>query len=80
MNMTLWFSQEQAAAVYAATRSAKKGDVFVSPFIGRLDDMGEKGLAMPKEQYVYDPGKLTAIPYRELDLSRTWQKQIFPMI
>lgn len=44
VNMTLCFTQEQAAAVYAATRSAKKGTVFVSPFIGRLDDRGENGM------------------------------------
>ena len=44
VNMTLCFSQEQAAAVYAATRGAKKGEVFVSPFIGRLDDRGENGM------------------------------------
>lgn len=44
INMTLCFSQEQAAAVYAATRAAKKGDVFISPFIGRLDDDGLRGI------------------------------------
>ena len=44
LNMTLCFSQEQAAAVYTATRGAKPGDVFVSPFIGRLDDKGENGM------------------------------------
>lgn len=44
VNLTLCFSQEQAAAVYAATQGAKKGDVFVSPFIGRLDDRGENGM------------------------------------
>ncbi len=44
LNMTLCFTQEQAAAVYAATRGAKPGDVFVSPFIGRLDDRGERGI------------------------------------
>src|SRR5208283_4002249 len=44
VNMTLCFSQEQAAAVYAATKVAKKGQVFVSPFIGRLDDRGENGM------------------------------------
>lgn len=43
-NMTLCFRQEQAAAVYAATIGAKKGDVFVSPFIGRLDDRGGNGM------------------------------------
>lgn len=44
VNMTLCFSQEQAAAVYTATRGAKKGQVYVSPFIGRLDDRGENGM------------------------------------
>jgi transaldolase len=130
VNMTLCFSQEQAAAVYAATRGAKKAEVFVSPFIGRLDDRGENGmdlianilkmygagdghvevltasvrsldhllcaiklgsdiitapftilkewgemgLPMPKNDYVYDPGKLTAMPYRSIDLSKKWQE------
>ncbi|MDA8078289.1 MAG: hypothetical protein M0Z79_05055 [Nitrospiraceae bacterium] len=46
INMTLCFTQEQAAAVYAATRGAKKGDVFVSPFVGRLDDRGEDGMQL----------------------------------
>lgn len=44
VNMTLCFLQEQAAAVYAATKGAAKGDVFVSPFVGRLDDRGENGM------------------------------------
>lgn len=48
VNMTLCFTQEQAAAVYAATRGAKNGDVFVSPFIGRLDDRGENGMDLIK--------------------------------
>ncbi len=44
VNMTLCFTQNQAAAVYAATEGATKGAVFVSPFIGRLDDGGECGM------------------------------------
>ncbi len=44
VNMTLCFSQEQAASVYAATHGAKKGQVFVSPFVGRLGDRGENGM------------------------------------
>jgi len=44
VNMTLVFSQEQAAAVYAATQGANPGQVFLSPFIGRLDDRGERGM------------------------------------
>jgi transaldolase len=43
VNMTLCFSQEQAAAVYAATRGSKE-PVYVSPFVGRLDDQGEDGM------------------------------------
>ena len=46
VNMTLCFSQEQAAAVYAATLGAKRGTVFISPFVGRLDDRGENGMAV----------------------------------
>ncbi|MFB6181607.1 MAG: transaldolase family protein [Candidatus Magasanikbacteria bacterium] len=44
VNMTLCFKQEQAAAVHGATQEAEKGDVFVSPFIGRLDDEGQNGM------------------------------------
>jgi transaldolase len=43
VNMTLCFSQAQAAAVYAATRGSK-APVYVSPFIGRLDDKGRNGV------------------------------------
>ena len=46
VNMTLCFTQEQAAAVYAATHGAQRGDVFVSPFVGRLDDGGENGMSL----------------------------------
>ena len=43
VNMTLCFSEEQAAAVYAATRGSRD-PVYVSPFVGRLDDRGENGI------------------------------------
>ena len=43
VNMTLCFSQDQAAAVYAATRGSYE-PVYVSPFVGRLDDNGEDGM------------------------------------
>lgn len=45
LNMTLCFSLPQAAAVYAATRGSKH-PVFVSPFVGRLDDRGENGIQL----------------------------------
>lgn len=48
VNLTLCFSQEQAAAVYAATKGAKKNQVFVSPFVGRLDDIGQNGMDLIK--------------------------------
>jgi len=47
VNMTLCFSQEQAAAVYAATKGSKE-PVYVSPFVGRLDDHGEDGIDLVK--------------------------------
>ena len=43
VNMTLCFSQEQAAAVYSATKGARQ-PVYVSPFVGRLDDRGDNGM------------------------------------
>jgi len=43
VNMTLCFSQSQAAAVYAATKGSKD-PVYVSPFVGRLDDRGDDGM------------------------------------
>lgn len=46
VNMTLCFTQEQAAAVHSATQGAPRGSVFVSPFVGRLDDMGYNGMAL----------------------------------
>lgn len=46
INMTLVFSQEQAAAIYSATKGATKGQVVISPFIGRLDDLGENGMSL----------------------------------
>jgi transaldolase len=47
VNITLCFSQEQAAAVYAATKGSK-APVYVSPFVGRLDDRGEDGIDLVK--------------------------------
>jgi transaldolase len=43
INVTLCFSQQQAAAVYAATKGTKE-PVYVSPFVGRLDDIGQNGM------------------------------------
>ncbi len=43
VNITLCFSQEQAAAVYAATKQSQ-APVYVSPFVGRLDDRGQNGI------------------------------------
>lgn len=58
VNMTLCFSQEQAAAVFVALKEAKEEQAYLSPFIGRLDDRGENGMQlieniikMKKENY-----------------------------
>lgn len=48
VNMTLCFTQEQAAAVYAATKGAKRGDVYISPFIGRINDKNKNGMDVVK--------------------------------
>ncbi len=58
VNLTLCFSQEQAAAVYAATRGAAE-PVYVSPFVGRLDDRGENGMDLVwniKKMYAHGDG------------------------
>lgn len=47
VNMTLCFSQQQAAAVYAATKGTK-APAYVSPFVGRLDDIGLNGMDLVK--------------------------------
>jgi len=44
VNMTLCFTEEQAAAVYLATKGAKRGQVYLSPFVGRLDDINLNGM------------------------------------
>ena len=56
VNMTLCFSQDQAAAVYAATKGSRE-PVYVSPFIGRLDDRGENGLDLVRNiKKMYEAG------------------------
>src|SRR6266568_1977918 len=78
VNMTLCFSQEQAAAVYAATRGSKE-PVYISPFVGRLDDQGEDGMDLVrniKKMYkrVDAKGKpLKPIAYKNLDLNLPWE-------
>ncbi len=47
VNLTLCFSQPQAAAVYAATRGTQ-APAYVSPFVGRLDDIGQNGMDLVK--------------------------------
>src|SRR5215472_17216858 len=47
VNMTLCFSEQQAAAVYAATKGTKE-PAYVSPFVGRLDDIGQNGMDVVK--------------------------------
>lgn len=46
VNMTLVFTQQQAAAVHAATIGAAPGQVYLSPFVGRLDDKGINGIGL----------------------------------
>jgi len=54
--MTLCFSQEQAAAVHAATKGSIE-PVYVSPFVGRLDDQGEDGMDLVRNiKRMYERG------------------------
>lgn len=46
VNMTLVFSQQQVGAVYETTSEARAGEVYVSPFVGRLDDTGVSGVSL----------------------------------
>jgi transaldolase len=58
VNMTLCFSQDQAAAVYAATKGSR-APVYISPFVGRLYDHGENGMDVVKNikrMYSHDDG------------------------
>jgi transaldolase len=56
VNITLCFSQEQAAAIYAATIGSK-APVYVSPFVGRLDDRGENGMDLVRNiKQMYEAG------------------------
>jgi transaldolase len=43
LECALCFSQQQAAAVYGATKGAR-APVYASPFVGRLDDIGQNGM------------------------------------
>jgi len=47
VNMTLCFSQAQAAAVYSATKGTAS-PVYVSPFVGHLDGIGKPGIDLVK--------------------------------
>lgn len=49
LNFTLNFSQEQAAAVYSASLGSKF-PCFISPFVGRIDDRGESGMDVVKNE------------------------------
>src|SRR3989344_3461289 len=49
VNITLNFSQEQAAAVYGATKNHTHR-VYISPFVGRLDDQGENGMQVVENE------------------------------
>ncbi|HLI64154.1 MAG TPA: transaldolase family protein [Terriglobales bacterium] len=71
VHLTLCFSQEQAAAVYAATLGAAE-PVYVSPFVGRLDDRGENGMDLVwniKKMYAHGDGHVhvLAASLRRLD-------------
>ncbi len=71
VNLTLCFSQKQAAAVHGATRGTA-APAYVSPFVGRLDDRGENGMDLIQNiRKMYEPSDghvhILAASIRSLD-------------
>lgn len=71
VNITLCFSQEQAAAVFGATKGTD-APAYVSPFVGRLDDRGENGIDLIRNiRKMYERGDghvhILAASIRHLD-------------
>ena len=71
VNLTLCFSQQQAAAVYAATKGTR-APAYVSPFVGRLDDIGQNGMDLIKnvrQMFAHGDGhvKVLAASIRNLE-------------
>jgi len=71
VNLTLCFSQQQAAAVYAATKGTR-APAYLSPFVGRLDDIGQNGMDLiknAKQMFAHGDGhvKVLAASIRNLE-------------
>lgn len=71
VNLTLCSSQEQAAAVYSATKGTA-APAYVSPFVGRLDDRGENRMDLIQNlRKMYESGDghvhILAASIRSLD-------------
>jgi transaldolase len=47
-------------------------DIITAPF-ALLKEWGKRGLPIPGENYVYDPGKLQPLPFKEIDLTKPWE-------
>jgi transaldolase len=47
-------------------------DIISVPF-NVLKEWNDRGLFMPGEDFVYQPGHLKAIPFREILLTKPWQ-------
>lgn len=72
INFTLCFSQSQAAAIYRLCENTSLGQVFISPFVGRLDDIGENGMDLVKnciqmKQEVNSPVEVLSASIRTID-------------
>lgn len=61
INMTLVFSQQQAAAIYSAT------SVVTLPF-KIIQEWSSQGMPTAKSDYIYPKNNLQDIPYQQLDL------------
>lgn len=72
VNMTLCFTQAQAAAVHAVASAGQPEQAFVSPFVGRLDDIGVNGMDLIANcvrmyRQVESPVQVLAASLRNLD-------------
>lgn len=72
-NFTLIFTQQQAVAIHALAvkAGAEKGQIFISPFVGRLDDIGQNGLNLVQNiltmyQNLHSPVEVLAASLRNL--------------
>ena len=59
-------------SIISCMRSKLGSDIITAPF-EVIKMWGRRGLPIPGNEYRYDTKGLKAIPFRELDLSKSWE-------